>query len=503
MDQQNKNIIIGSINWNFINTISQTILTFGVGVILARILDPNDFGLFGLTIILLGIINLLFTGSISRFIIQKENLDAQDIESSLGISILLSLLAYLIVWVISPLVASFFKDAILSELIRLYTISIFFISISSILRGLLIRKMNFKLLFYSDLIAIVCGYSIVGIILALNNFGVLSLIYATLIKELLSLISLYLFSKPRISFIIKIAKLKHIFLYSGGVGLSNIFGYAANNADYVIIGKFLTPNALGLYTRAFTIMTLPLSKISMTLFDVIFSVFSSAKNDLQQIKNIYLKSIKLIALLSFPILSTIMIGSELIINGIYGEKWSGAIRVLQILSIAGFFRVITNSAGAVAKATGKVYEEAWRQLIFALILIVGALIGIKYGIEGVGFAVVISSLWFYLSMAHLTIKIVNITWSDFFKVQIPGFLVFIIITIVNLATIITLNYFLGLEMHLFKLLILFLISSMALLVLLKTLPVKLIGEDGRNLITLYFEKLKSLSKRGIEYVDFF
>jgi O-antigen/teichoic acid export membrane protein len=241
----------------------------------------------------------------------------------------------------------------------------------------------------------------------------------------------------------------------------------------------------------------------MTLFDVIFSVFSSAKNDLQQIKNIYLKSIKLIALLSFPILSTIMIGSELIINGIYGEKWSGAIRVLQILSIAGFFRVITNSAGAVAKATRKVYEEAWRQLIFALILIIGALIGIKYGIEGVGFAVVISSLWFYISMAHLTISIVNITWSDFLKVQIPGILVFIIITIVNLATIITLNYFLGLEMYLFKLLILFLISSMALLGLLKTLPVGLIGDDGRNLITLYFEKLKSLSKRGIEYVDFF
>ncbi len=503
MDQHNKNIIIGSINWNFINTISQTILTFGVGVVLARILDPNDFGLFGLTIILLGILNLLFTGSISRFIIQKENLDAQDIESSLGISILLSLLAYLIVWIISPLVASFFNDTILTELIRVYTISIFFISVSSILRGILIKQMNFKLLFYSDLIAIVCGYSIVGIILALSNFGVFSLIYATLIKELLSLITLYFFSKPRISFKINLAKIKHIFYYSGGIGLSNLFGYAANNADYVIIGKLLNPNALGLYTRAFTIMTLPLSKISMTLFDVIFSVFSNAKNDLQQIKNIYLKSIKLIALLSFPILSTIMMGSELIINGIYGEKWSGAIRVLQILCIAGFFRVITNSAGAVAKATGKVYAEAWRQLIFALILIVGALIGIKYGIEGVGFAVVISSLWFYISMAHLTIRIVDITWFDFIKVQIPGILVFILITIVNLVTLITLNYFLVPQMYLFKLLILFLISSMALLGLLKTLPVRLIGDDGRNLITLYFSKLKSLSKRGVEYVDSF
>jgi len=501
MDQQEKKVIIGSINWNFVNTISQTIITFGVGVVLARILDPNDFGLFGLTIILLGILNLLFNGSISRFIVHKENLDAQDIESSLGISVLLSLLAYGIVWVISPLVASFFNDIILSELIRVYSISIFFISVSSILKGILIKKMNFKLIFYSDLIAIVCGYSTIGIILAVNNFGVFSLIYATLAKELLSLMTLYLFTKSKISFNIKVAKLKHIFYYSGGIGLSNIFGYAANNADYVIIGKFLNPNALGLYTRAFTIMTLPLSKISMTIFDVIFSVFSNVKHDLEQIRTIYLKSIKLIALLSFPILSTIMMGSELIILGIYGEKWSGAIRVLQILCIAGFFRVISNSAGAVAKATGKVYGEAWRQLIFAVILIVGALIGIKYGIEGVGFAVVISSLWFYISMAHLTMRIVNISWLDFLIVQIPGFLVLIIISLINLSSLIALNYLLNQEMYLLKLLILFLISSMAFMVLLKTLPIKLIGEEGRNLIALYLDKIKLLSKRGIENAD--
>jgi len=501
MDQQEKKVIIGSINWNFVNTISQTIITFGVGVVLARILDPNDFGLFGLTIILLGILNLLFNGSISRFIVHKENLDAQDIESSLGISVLLSLIAYGFVWVISPLVASFFNDIILSELIRVYTISIFFISVSSILKGILIKKMNFKLIFYSDLIAIVCGYSIIGIILAVNNFGVFSLIYATLAKELLSLMTLYLFTKLKISFNIKVAKLKHIFYYSGGIGLSNIFGYAANNADYVIIGKFLNPNALGLYTRAFTIMTLPLSKISMTIFDVIFSVFSNVKHDLEQIRTIYLKSIKLIALLSFPILSTIMMGSELIILGIYGEKWSGAIRVLQILCIAGFFRVISNSAGAVAKATGKVYGEAWRQLIFAVILIVGALIGIKYGIEGVGFAVVISSLWFYISMAHLTMRIVNISWLDFLIVQIPGFLVLIIISLINLSSLIALDYFLSQEMYLLKLLILFLISSMAFMVLLKTLPIKLIGEEGRNLIALYLDKIKLLSKRGIENAD--
>ncbi len=360
----------------------------------------------------------------------------------------------------------------------------------------MIKKMQFKMIFYSDLAAVVFGYSIFGIVLALNNFGVFSLIYATLAKEFLSLFTLYLFSKTGLSFRINAAKIKQIFLYSGGVGLSNIFGYAANNADYVVIGKFLNPTALGLYTRAFTIMTLPLSKISMTIFDVIFSVFSNVKNDLEQIKNIYLKSIKIIAIISFPILSTIMIGSELIINGIYGEKWSGAIRVLQILCIAGFFRVITNTSGAVAKATGKVYEEAWRQLVFAIILIAGALIGYKYGIEGVGVAVVISSLWFYLSMAHLTNKIINVSWNEFIKAQMPGVIIFLIVTLLNYLTVTLLNKLIVSQMYILKLLVLLFISSIVSILLIKKLPSKIIGEEGRNLLALYFSKIKSVSNKG-------
>ena len=499
MEAHSRNKIIGSVNWNFINIATQTILNFGVGVFLARILLPRDFGLFGLTIILLGILNLLFTSSISRFVIQKKNLDEEDIGTSIWISIVLSLFAYLIVWFISPLIATFFDEIILTDLIKIYTLSIFFFSVSSILRGLLIKKLDFKSIFYSDTISLLFGYSAVSIILAINNYGVISLIYGSLAKELLSLITIYLFGRMKVSFKVKLNKIKNIVYYSGGIGLSNIFGYTANNADYVIIGKLLNSSALGLYTRAFNIMTLPLSKISMTLFEVIFSVFSNIQNDLERIKNIYLKTVKVIVLISFPILSTMIIGSELIINGIYGQKWSGAIKVLQILCFAGFFRVITNSAGAVAKATGRVYAETWRQFIYALILIIGALVGVIFGIEGVGFAVVLSSIWLYLSMSHLSLQIVKMSWLDFMKAHIPGIFVLILITMINFITLSLMNYFLSHENYILKLLILLIVSSSMTLTLWKVLPVKIIGEEGRELLSTYFEKVKSLFRKNINY----
>lgn len=347
----------------------------------------------------------------------------------------------------------------------------------------------------------VFGYSAIGIILAINNYGVISLIYAVLGRELLSLITLYLFGKAKISFKFNFEKLKQIFYYSGGIGLSNIFSYTANNADYVIIGKMLNPVSLGLYTRAFNIMTLPLSKISMTLFDVIFSVFSEIQNDVEQIKSIYLKTIKIIVIITFPVLSTMILGAELIINGIYGEKWSGAISVLQILCFAGFFKVVTNSAGAVAKSTGKVYSEALRQMIFAVLLIAGALIGVKYGIEGVGFAVVISSLWLYVSMAHLAIKILKMKWTDFVKAHIPGTLILIIITLINIITLNVMDNIFGSDKYILKLFVLMLLSSLMLLSLVKKLPVKIIGEEGRYLISAYLSKLKLVSKKYIKHVQ--
>lgn len=498
MLEHNRRRIIGGVNWNFINITAQTILNFIVGVILARILLPKDFGLFGLTIILLGILNLLFTTSISRFIIQKKDLDEEEIGTSLWVSLILSLSAYIFVWFISPLVASFFTEQSLTELIRIYTLSIFFFSISSILRGLLIKKLDFKSIFYSDTISLLIGYSAISIILAFYGFGVSSLIYGTLAKEFLSLITIYLFGKLRLSFKYNPGKLKNIFYYSGGIGLSNIFSYSANNADYVIIGKLLNSSALGLYTRAFNIMTLPLSKISMTLFEVIFSVFSEIQNDIEQIKNIYLKTVKVIALLTFPILASMILGSELIINGIYGQKWSGAIKVLQILCIAGFFRVITNSAGAVTKATGKVYAEVWRQMIYALLLIVGAVMGVKFGIEGVGFAVVVSSIWLYISMSHLVINIVKINWLEFLRAHIPGMIVLAIVTLADFIALFALNYFIYSQNYVLKLLIFIIISSSVTLISINLLPVNLIGGEGRELISSYISKVKPFIKNKIK-----
>lgn len=498
MLEHNRRRIIGGVNWNFINITAQTILNFIVGVILARILLPKDFGLFGLTIILLGILNLLFTTSISRFIIQKKDLDEEEIGTSLWVSLILSLSAYIFVWFISPLVASFFTEQSLTELIRIYTLSIFFFSISSILRGLLIKKLDFKSIFHSDTISLLIGYSAISIILAFYGFGVSSLIYGTLAKEFLSLITIYLFGKLRLSFKYNPGKLKNIFYYSGGIGLSNIFSYSANNADYVIIGKLLNSSALGLYTRAFNIMTLPLSKISMTLFEVIFSVFSEIQNDIEQIKNIYLKTVKVIALLTFPILASMILGSELIINGIYGQKWSGAIKVLQILCIAGFFRVITNSAGAVTKATGKVYAEVWRQMIYALLLIVGAVMGVKFGIEGVGFAVVVSSIWLYISMSHLVINIVKINWLEFLRAHIPGMIVLAIVTLADFIALFALNYFIYSQNYVLKLLIFIIISSSVTLISINLLPVNLIGGEGRELISSYISKVKPFIKNKIK-----
>ena len=170
--------------------------------------------------------------------------------------------------------------------------------------------------------------------------------------------------------------------------------FLSNNVDSLIIGRFLNPALLGLYTRAMQLCTLPLNRIAATLSAVMFPSFAEIRDERERLKEAYLKVVNLVALISFPLLAGLAMGAKFVILGLYGENWQGATSVLRILSLAGMIKVVTNMAAPVVQATGHPYAEVRRQILSLLVMTVGCLGLVRYGIEGAGWAVVISSLVF-------------------------------------------------------------------------------------------------------------
>ncbi len=203
----------------------------------------------------------------------------------------------------------------------------------------------------------------------------------------------------------------------------------------------------------------------------------------------------MISFLLLPVLAAMIVCAKYIILGLYGHNWGGAIAAFQILCIAGILKATLSFSGALALATGKVYQEVWRQLIHLTILATGAWYGIRFGIEGVGWAVVAAFLWLFISQGHLSLKILNLHWPDYLKTQIPGLINALIISLVDIMFINLIEFLIPSVTIIIKFVILFGISGITLASSLIWIPESIKGDSAGWILDKYERFIPSKIKK--------
>ena len=499
--RMNKNIYtrtITGINWNLARVIVLSILKFAASIFLARLILPADFGIIVIATILTGFIGLFSTIGLGSAIIQKKILAENHIRISFTLSIIFGILIYIIIWFLAPFIAIFFKETKLTLILRIISVVVPMNGITTIGKSMLMREIKFKSLFFIDIISFFIGYLLIGIILALTGFKIWSLVFGIIANQFINLILILFITRMPKKLLIKVKESKELLGFGSGISLINIFIFFANNIDNIIIGRFLSSNQVGLYNRAFNLMKLPFTNISEPISNVLFSSFSGLQDDIKNIEKAFLRSINSVALISFPVLISMALLSKYIILGLYGPNWEGSIKVFQILCISGVLKVIYNLIGSVTRATGKVFAEVWRQFVFVAILVGGAVIGIHYGIEGVGIAVLLASIWLYLSMASISIKILKSSWKNYFLSQLYGFYISIILLVLILVMIFAVEKFLPLVPIIYKLLIFVFIIILAYLSCIIFLPKKVKGSIPGWIMENYSGHLPSFIQKFLK-----
>ena len=429
------------INWNMAKTYGKTMLNIVVGIVLSRLIPPKEFGLLGMTVIFTGLADLFSTLGMGASIVKLKELGNDHIRIATSTTIVLGFLFFAVFWSFAPWIAGFYNKLSVYDTEKL--ISIFkVLSILFIIKGLtatsyslIIRRIDFKSILHIELTSFVLGYSLVSILFAAFGFGVWSLVYGRLAASVISsAITLYKVP-PTFKFLFKKKEFMELFTFGSGVSISKLVNYAGDNMDYLIIGKFLPAVKLGLYRKAYNQMTLPITQVSSSIFNVLFPAFSKVQDEKEKLRTAYLRTVKTVAFLLFPVLAAMLISGEYIIIGLFGPNWAGAVNVFKILVIAGFFRVTLSYSGAVALATGRIYTEVAQQTVYVLLLTGGAFLGVKYGIEGVGLAVVIALAWLFIAQSYLAIKIIESNWINFLKSLVPGLGNAAFMILVNIAAI--------------------------------------------------------------------
>lgn len=351
-------------------------------VVLARLLSPTDYGLQAMVITLTAFFALFKDGGLSVAAIQRDKLTHEQLSTLFWINAGLGTLLMILVAVMAPALADFYKEPRLLG-ITLASATIFlFNSLAVQHNALLNRAMRFGTTVSIDILACTIG-TIVAIGMAALGFGYWSLICQNITLPIVSATATWIAmpwlpGRPRWT-----SELRSMLRFGGTVTMNGLVVYIAYNTEKILLGRFWGAGPLGIYGRAYQLATLPVLQLIAAIHVVAFSALSRIQDDAQRLRRSYLKSHSVVVALTIPVvISTALFANE-IVYLVLGEKWMQAAIVLRLLSPTVLVFALVNPFSWLLKSTGRVGRSLKIALLIAPVVILGILAGLRHGPAGV------------------------------------------------------------------------------------------------------------------------
>ncbi len=208
--------------------------------------------------------------------------------------------------------------------------------------------------------------------------------------------------------------------YGAGVSAARIGFTVANQIDNFVVGRWLGAIALGLDSRAFQLMSVPTALLGDVLDKVLFPTMARVQDDQRRLANAFLQGTAIVVLVTLPAGVIAAILAPDLVAVAFGSKWSALVPPFQVLALGMMFRTSFRLSDSLSRATGKVYRRAWRQVVFAGMVFIGALVGQRVGVTGVAAGVLAALFLNYVLMAHLALSVGQITWPRYLQSQLPA-----------------------------------------------------------------------------------
>ncbi len=419
-----RNKTLTGLFWSFADNFLQQIINFVVGIILARILMPEQFGVLGIISVFIVISDTLVNSGLSDALINKKETTERDYNTVFWANVIFGIFTYIIIFLIAPYVSFFFNQEPLSNLIRISAISIVLVSFSSIQRTILTKNINFKTITIVSFISVFIS-GVVAVFMAQNGFGILSLVIRMVLGQAITMILFWILNNWKPKFIFDFESFKGLYKYGVNLFFSRFINSIYDSLYYLVIGKYFSPASLGYYTRAESFKSLASSNIISTVQRVSFSSLS-AKNDNKNQLDLFEKFISGTFFMTSFFMTILFVSSNEIILILIGSKWSTSIQYLKILSISGLFiplYVLNLNFFAVKNKTKLYFKIEFYTKLFVIPTI---LIGIFFGIKAMLiFIPVVSFLVYCISIFYLN-KLFDYGLKNQFILVFKGIMLFII-----------------------------------------------------------------------------
>lgn len=380
---------ITGVFWTFAQQFSVQIINFGVQIILARMLLPEMFGLIAMLTVFIAIGQTLMDGGMTTSLIRTKNADQLDYATVFVSNLLISCIAYLLVFISAPIIADFYNQEILKNILRIYALTFVVRAFAAVHIAKLTKEMNFKFLMKLQIPSTIVG-AIVGITLAYMGYGVWSLVLLTLTQAIVFTFQNWFFSKWRPSFIFNKKRFRYHFSFGYRMTIASLIDTIYNNSYFIVIGKFFTPTIVGFYSQAENMRLFPVGQISAVMGKVTYPLFSNINSDIQ-LKSAYKSTMKLVLFAAIPTMLILVVVAKELFLLLFGQKWLSSVPYFQILAIASIVRPFSTYNLNILKVKGRSDLLLKVEVFKKLIGIVTILFALPFGIMALVITITIMS----------------------------------------------------------------------------------------------------------------
>ena len=436
-----KNKTVKGASWSFVDSIAGQGITFLVGLVLARLLSPEEYGLIGIIIIFIAVFNSIVDSGFSNALIRKN--DAKDIDYNTVFitNLILSIVLFGVLYISAPFISKFFNRSELIPLLRVMGSIVIINAFAIIQRTILVKKLDFKTQTKVSLISSIFS-GVVGIGMALGGLGVWSLVGQQISRQFLNSAFLWFYSKWYPSLQFSIQSFKELFTFGWKLLVSSLIDTVWREIYQVIIGKCYTPVALGQYTRAQQFASIFSSNLTSVIQRVSFPVLSSVQDDKERLKSGYKRIIKVSMLITFVLMLGLAAVAKPLVLTLIGGQWLPCVPFLQIICLQMMLYPLHSLNLNMLQVQGRSDLFLKLEIIKKIIAIGPLLLGIFVNIYWMlGGSVVTGFIAYYLN-AYYSGPFLNYSIKEQVKDILPSFWVAITMAIPVFAmSLIPLNPF--------------------------------------------------------------
>ena len=401
--------------WVFALRVLENALRLLKLVIVARILAPHDFGLFGIALLAMATLETFSQTGFQTALVQKKGDISSYLDTVWTVSIFRGIVLFIILFVAAPYIALFFNNPQASLIIRVVgaTLCVGGFANSGIVSFQ--KELEFNKQFLYRFATAIVDF-IVVVVVAIVYKNVWALVFGLLAGSIAGLVASYVIHPYRPHFKLDVNKTRELFGFGRWVFGSAILVFLITQGDDAFVGKFLGATMLGFYQMAYRISNMPATEITHVISQVTFPAYAKIQDDASRLRDAYMRVLKFTAFLSFPIAALIFVLAPDFTKIFLGEKWMPMVPAMQVLACEGLVRSIAATTGPLFYASGRPgVDTRWQMIrLFVMALLIYPFT-MKWGILGASIVVLVSIVISTVGFSYKAMTITGCTFKNFSK----------------------------------------------------------------------------------------